>query len=179
MQQRGKSILVFSGITALTLYFLLIVIYANPFGTKSKASFVATAFIYPYFHQNWNLFVPAPSCNFSLFAWSDADTIKSDIFNDILIRHQSNRFAGYGPLVIAFSNSIHYFEKNTSLRNALNGPVENDPYFRLLEHSAGQYLQHLQKKKIASVKLILVVDDGLSRKRRVYYNRACVASGKN
>jgi hypothetical protein len=155
------------------LHFVLILIYANPFpsGTKHKLDYYAQWYVYPYFTQNWNLFVPPPSTNYKLLVSYENNGKQSiDIFNEILIKHQTNRFAGNSALLLAFSNSIHYFEKNTRLQNSLNGPVKNDLYFQILEQSAKNYIQSTRNIKIDELKLSLCVEDLPTKKMKVYYN---------
>jgi hypothetical protein len=95
---------------------------------------------------------------------------KKDVFNEIVIKHQSNRLVGMGPLVLAFSNTIHYFEKNTGRLEKLNGPISGDKYFEILEHEARNYLINTEKIEPQLVKLFLVVENVLSHERRVYFN---------
>ena len=90
--------------------------------------------------------------------------MRLDIFNDILTKHQTNRFAGYEALLIALSNSLHYFEKNTTLKN---GKVQNDKNFAIIQHFTKKYLQ---SKKIHSFKLIMLTSDVITKKTRCYYD---------
>lgn len=153
------------------MHFCLVIVFANPVGhEKNKMSYIAGAYVYPYFQQNWNLFTPAPVSNYTLYAKPDNENVSQDIFNEILIKHQSNRLAGDEPFLIAFTNTIHYFEKNTSLIASLNGPLKGDRYFDILEHSTKNYLQISRKKHFSSVKLILIVKDVITKEQRVYFN---------
>lgn len=155
------------------MHFFLILIYANPFpsNTKRTLNYYAQWYVYPYFNQNWNLFVPPPSTNYKLLvSFQDKGKQSVDIFNEILIQHQTNRFAGHSALLLAFSNSIHYFEKNTPLQNALNGPVKNDLYFQILKQAAKNYIQSTRNINIDELKLSLCVEDLPSKKIKVYYN---------
>src|SRR4051812_31267263 len=77
-----------------------------------KPNLYSISYTYPFFHQNWNLFVPPPNSNYYLYVYNKNSTAESmDVFGEILMGHQKNRFRGYGPILIALSNSIHYFEK--------------------------------------------------------------------
>jgi hypothetical protein len=128
--------------------------------------------VYPYFNQGWNLFVPPPDCNYRLFAeYENKGTRKKDIFQEVLLQHQNNRFKGYGPLLLAFSNSIYYFEKTTELQKQLNGPVLRDSYFEIIENTALNYLRATEHKKIEKAKLLLVIENINSGTSRVYYNK--------
>lgn len=93
-----------------------------------------------------------------------SDSVKINIFNELLIKHKSNSLAGYQPLLLALSNSIHYFEKNTALKS---GKVTNDINFRIVEHFAKNYLHAKTKQPL---KVILIINDVLTKQNRWYYN---------
>ncbi len=172
MRPSVKKVLLLSGLFLLLLHILFICIYANPWGRgKTKADYLVGAWIYPYFHQNWTLFTPAPSCNYSLYVWSDSHPEKHDIFREILTAHRRNRFAGHEALLLAFSNSIHYFEKNCSLQQTVNGPVQGNANFDLLSHSAENYLAHTSGKSVKGIKLMLIAKDVNSGEQRIWFSR--------
>jgi hypothetical protein len=149
----------------------MIFIYASPVKIETgKPLYLANAYVYPYFYQNWNLFVPVPESNYQLFVKEAKDKNYKDVFSEVLTKHQSNRLLGYEPLVIGFSNCIHYFEKNSELQNTLYGPISADANFDILMHATKSYLQHKQNKKVDSLQLILVVSDVEDGKQRMYYN---------
>lgn len=129
----------------------------------NKFSFFYT---YPFFHQNWNLFVPPPQSNYNLYAFYESDKgfQKTDLFQQLLIKHQSNRFSGTEPLLIAISNCIHYVE--TSSRPGLSC----DDNFKMIEKFANSYLRHTHTLKSGQIKLILVVSNINTAEARVYYN---------
>jgi hypothetical protein len=147
----------------LLLHFLLVTVYANkPTTNRTKIDYYASFYVYPYFHQNWNLFVPPPSSNYSLIAYTDKGEI--DIFKTILTKHRNNRFAGNEPLVIALTNSIHYFEKNVTTKNC---KITDDKNFKIIEHFVKNYLA---EKKTDAFKLILLTSDLVTKQNRYYYN---------
>lgn len=156
----------------LCVHFTLVVIFANPYTTtKHKLDYYAEWYVYPYFSQAWNLFVPTPATNYRLFVTYENNGPQSkDIFQEILLKHQTNRLAGYGPVLLAFSNSIYYFETATKLQHALNGPVRNDVYFQVIENSVLNYLSHTEGKKIEKVKMILLIESVASNDRKAYFN---------
>jgi hypothetical protein len=161
------------GLFVLTAHFALVLIYANPFEHgKTKMGYYAQAYVYPYFHQNWNLFAPPPTSNYTLLATYNHNGNKTvDVFNEMLVKHQTNRLSGYEPLLIAFSNSIHYFEKNTQLKKLLNGPILDDPHFNMLEHAVGKYLEVKNKIHLSQLRLLLIVEDDSPEKQRLYFNK--------
>lgn len=115
--------------------------------------------------------MPPPNTNYRLFVeYDEQGTKRTDIFQEALLKHQSNRFRGYGPLVLALTNSIHYFEKNTTLQKALNGPVKEDLYFKMLRKTACNYLSATRGKKLELRKITLVVCDIHSGSSKVYFD---------
>lgn len=158
----------------LLLHFSIVCIYTSPFnrdGKKTNTAYAALYYAYPYFHQNWNLFAPPPNTNYQLFVQFEHNGIhQKEIFNDLLLQHQTNRFKGLEPLVVTFANSIHFFEKNTALQQAINGPVNGDINFIILEHSVEKYLQHQYKGKVQNLRLFLLVSDIETKAQRTYFN---------
>ncbi len=155
----------------LLLHFGAVLVYSNPFSSeKTKPAFYAQAFIYPYFHQNWNLFAPVPDSNYHLYCvFEDRGIQKTDVFNEIETLHQQNRLKGYAPLLLTFANSIHYFEKNTELKALYNGPINGDRNFDILVNTAKRYLNYSRSIKIQNLKLILVVEPK-NKQQKFYFN---------
>jgi hypothetical protein len=154
------------------LHFTLIIVYTNPLPhTKSKIDYYAEWYVYPYFTQNWSLFAPTPTTNYNLFVeYNDNGLQKVDVFNELLLQHQGNRFKGRGSVLLAFTNSIHYFEKTTKKLGTLNGPITDDLYFEMIVQETLNYIRSTRKIKIEAVKIQLVVQSIDLGKSRVYYN---------
>jgi hypothetical protein len=172
MKKRWRMIVLCLGLLVLALHVLLLCMYVNPLpGSKGRFYFQAYNYVYPFFHQNWNLFAPAPDCNYSLLAmYEDQGPKVLDVFGEIVQKHQANRLAGHEPLVLAFSNSIHYFEKNSPGQQALNGPVKDDLNFTILERTVKGYLKETRRLEQVPIRLFLVVDNIHTGQRRVYFN---------
>lgn len=171
MRLVSKKLFLFAGLALLFLHIAMICIYARPSGRgDTKADYLAGAWVYPYFHQSWSLFTPAPSCNYSLYVWSGTSPEKRDIFREILTAHRSNRFAGHEASLLAFSNSIHYFEKNSVAQAAVNGPMQGDANFDLLMRAAENYSAYREEEKTSRVKLMLVAKDIHSGEQRIWFN---------
>ena len=161
------------GLLVLVVHVLLLCIYVSPLpGSKGRFYFQAYKYVYPWFHQNWNLFAPAPDSNYRLLALYDNGSPQVvDVFDELVQAHQANRLAGHEALVVAFSNSMHYFEKNSPLQQALNGPIKNDMNFSILEQATHRYLQETRHIGQGPLRLFLVVDQVHTGQRRVYFNR--------
>jgi hypothetical protein len=101
---------------------------------------------------------------------------EKDIFREVLTKHQSNRFAGYGPFLIALVNSIHFVEKSAQSKGHLKEVIEEDRYFKVLDQAVQNYLQatlkefKIQGSRFNKAEFLLVVNDLPSNSKRVYYS---------
>lgn len=161
MKQLLKQIILIGGLAALIFHFSLIVIYNVSPGKYSNF------YVYPYFHQNWNLFVPPPDSNYQLLIKDEKGG--TDILSELIVNHQSNRLAGNEALLLALTNSIHYFEKTALENNFINGKVENNYNFAIIEKTVNAYFAN-KKIKHPPFKLILIVSPLNLEAKRVYYN---------
>ncbi|MCE3228385.1 MAG: hypothetical protein K0S32_2936 [Bacteroidetes bacterium] len=151
------------GITAVIVHFSLLFFYA--FVPNRYSSF----YVYPYFYQDWRLFVPAPDSNYKLYAtYDDSGAKTTDVFTELMNKHQSNRASGNEPLMIALSNSIHYFEKVTDPGKITD--TKEGTKFSLVEKFARNYIEETRNIKLNQLKLILVVTSTDSSQTKVYYN---------
>lgn len=167
-----KIIVISIGLLALAIHFGSVLVYSKPIASKKqKVDFYAQAYVYPYFHQNWNLFVPIPDANYKLFCEFENNGKQIvDVFEEITIQHQTNRLKGYEPLIVAFSNSFHFFKNTNNYSAILNGPIKNDLNFSIIEHAAINYLEYTRKIKIQKVKLMLVAQQSFTNKQKIYFN---------
>ncbi len=133
---------------------------------KNKLDFYSSFYSYPYFHQNWNLFTPVPKQNFELFAFTNGKTI--NVLGDILNNHQKNRLAGEEALLLAFTNSIHYFFANRKIES---GSVLNDKNFIIIEFSTRNYIKQKYLLNNQNIKLLLMVKDIRTNHTLYFYNK--------
>jgi hypothetical protein len=150
------------------LHFSLVIAFANPWSSSIPP--IAMRYAYPFFQQSWEMFVPAPSSNYKLFVEYECNGIqKYDLFEEVNTAHHQNRLKGYEPLMLLFSNSIHYFEYSTPLQEKLNGPMRNDLHFTMIEHSALNYVRKKHDCQIPRIKMVLYIS-GPATGQRVYFN---------
>ena len=133
-------------------------------------AYISQAYCYPFFHQSWNLFAPPPDANYKLFVDYEGCSAGCDIFSEVLHEHRKNSLKGLGPVLIALTNSIHYFEKNAVGTNKLTGPIKNDVYFDVMAHTVRNYINSSRHLQLSAIKIILVVEEVKNHSRRAYYN---------
>jgi hypothetical protein len=113
------------------------------------------------------LFTPPPENNYNLYViYKDGKNqpVTIDVFAEVISEHQINRLKGMESLVLAFSNTIHYFETNHEPGHA------SGKNFELLENLTVNYLMYSRGEKIIKPKLILVASNINTKSRRVFYN---------
>ncbi|MBA3663805.1 MAG: hypothetical protein H0W61_06310 [Bacteroidetes bacterium] len=158
MHIKVKKVIIVAGLVILCVHFTLLLMYSFK---KDKYSFF---YMYPYFHQNWNVFVPPPSSNYNLYAvYENSGLQRTDIFTEIVTAHQANRFAGKESFVLALSNSIHYFETEKN-------PDVSGNNFKMIKSFVKNYLEGTRSCVLKNLKLILVVKSTGSTAPRVYTN---------
>jgi hypothetical protein len=161
-----------SGILFLLVHFLLITIYCLKQENKKKIHFYSQLYVYPFFHQGWQLFAPAPDVNYTLF-FSVKEKGKQrtiDVLDPVIEMHRRNRLAGYGPLLIALVNSIHFFEKNALPEVTPLTAIKDDINFTIMQKIAESTSRLVGEDLPEDRRLILVVNEISGKKNRVYHN---------
>jgi len=178
MSNKKAIIILAAGAVFILLHFLLLSFYLV------KPNNLSVKYCYPYFHQSWNLFVPPPNCNYNLYVYfpqkeksnaanttlDTTDLKYFDVFDEIVENHQKNRLKGYEPLLIALSNSIHYFEKEAEEQKFTAGKVEHNVNFDIIEKFVKNYVKVVKHNNTNGLKMILLVNPTNNGKQRVYYN---------
>jgi hypothetical protein len=156
----------------LLLHFSLVWLYVNPFQAEKDRSFWGQFYCTPFFSQGWTMFVPVPHNNYMLFVdyTTKGQKQQREIFQSLVARHRANRLAGYEPTLVAFTNSIHYFEHSTPLNASLNGPVRDDLYFKILKHSAINYVKRECRCEPQNARVILLIKPANGDAMRVYFD---------
>lgn len=169
-----KVILLCGAFVLLGMHFTLLLIQTlwHP-PQKTRLNYWADHYAYPFFQQGWSLFAPAPNVNYKLFvAYERNGPQQQELISNCLWKHQDNLLAGREAPLLALCNSAHFFEKSSPLKNPLNGPVQNDVYFDILEQQALRYLNSRTETKVKACKLALYVHDFVTEQEYVYYNSA-------
>lgn len=148
------------------LHFFIVFNYNFSASNNSKVSYYYTYYGYPYFHQNWNLFAPVPKQNYELFVFNNGLVI--NVLGDVLQKHKKNRFSGNEGLLIAFTNSIHYFVSSTTVNSGL---VINNNNFEMLGFSVKNYLKNKTEFRNAQPNILLKVTEINTKKIRYFYNK--------
>ncbi len=168
-----KSIFTFLVLIAIVIHFSIILAYTNPvYELKGKTKFYSQWYAYPFFDQGWKLFAPVPVNNYHLYVTYQAEgtTQKINLSQHIKNKQILNRFNGYETMSLALNNTIHAFESSTKLQNKLNGPIQNELTYTMLQHVVKQYLAYYSNNQATNIQTILLVENVITHQQRVYFD---------
>jgi hypothetical protein len=146
MNQAAKGL--FAIILALTLCFHFVMVFIYCASLKihnAKLNFLNNLYVYPVFHQNWNLFVPAPNEERKLFVRYRTNKEFSnweDILSREIVDHKQNRLLGNEARVLLLSNSLIYELNSLDGKESCifnNRPSNNE--FKVLQFEIEKYLK--------------------------------------
>lgn len=153
-------------------HFFVVFIYSSHIKLNSKKlDFISRLYVYPVFHQNWALFVPAPNVERKLFVRFKINNQFCD-WQDILQReillHRSNRLSGGEAKVLLLSNSLiyelNYLDEKQSFVTA---KMPTNKEFEVLRFEIEKYLKSRFNCNNTSYELLLVSEG--ADKTKAYY----------
>ncbi|HRG00483.1 MAG TPA: DUF5819 family protein [Bacteroidia bacterium] len=155
-------------------HFIMILVYCLSDKTgKQKFDLISRLYVNPVFHQNWNLFVPAPNEERKLFVRYTTNANFSD-WEDVLAREnalqKNSKVLGNEARVLLISNSLIY-ELN-SLDNVescvyYKKPQSNE--FKVLQFEIEKYLQSVIQVKGVFHYEVLLVSEGKYQTKAYYF----------
>jgi hypothetical protein len=163
----------------LCLHFLMVWLHINPFRPQGTVSYWGEWYCSPFFSQGWTLFTPVPRNNYMIFVEYEKEgkKIRREIFQSLVQKHRTNRFAGLEPFVVAFVNSIHYFYHTTPLQKPLNGPISGVLYFDIVEHTARRFVMNDCDCDPKNFSMVLLIVPHSGGQPRAYYSDPKSAPG--
>lgn len=180
MNQINKRLFAIVLVGLLCLHFFLIFIYCTSLKIKNqKLNYICNLYIYPVFHQNWGLFVPAPNTQRKLFVRyknNNEFTNWQDILNLEIMNHKKNRLLGGETKVLLLSNSLIYE------LNSLDGvsshiynkkPINKE--FEVLQFEVNQYLKNYFKV-YTNTKYELMLVSTQPDKNTAYYMQSLITN---
>lgn len=178
MNQVTKRIFIIVLAAFLCLHFGMVFIYSSPIKlSNKKLDFINHLYVYPVFHQNWNLFVPAPNVERKLFVRYQINHQFSDwkdILGNEIANHKNNRLSGGEAKVLLFSNSLIY-ELNYLIekKSFATSIVPSNSEFKVLRFEIERYLKSRFNCK-DNIYELLVVEEGIDKTRAYYFQTLTV-----
>ena len=158
---------------ALGVHFFLVFIYASPLRSSSlKLRILSAYYMTPFFHQNWCLFVPAPSEDRRLYVryfddntWSDWE----DVFQKQISEQRNGVILANEEEVLGLSLSLVYLS-NTEDKPQKVFLAEPDKFnFKVVKKAVRQYLVNHKELKNPQKFEILFSQIGRDYQANYYY----------
>lgn len=146
MNSITRSFFAFVVVLALCFHFMFILIYSSPIHIKSpKINFLSHLYVYPFFDQNWELFVPAPNEQHMIFVRYKVGNKYSnwqDILSQEIMNQRENKVLGNEARVLLFSKAVIF--ELIKLNGSPSAIFKNAPTnieFEVLKHEINQFLK--------------------------------------
>ena len=152
----------------LTVHFLAVLAYASPEALTGKFKHYVFPYMYPYFHQSWSLFVPVPKENFNVYVKVNSGPWE-DVFQNVVMKHQSNRIAGNENLMLAFSNSLRYYVSSVSDKNQVMVDDDANVNYVVLRNIITQYYRKKSGTEPRNMEIIIVTTNSNKAKQYAHY----------
>jgi len=172
MNNSGKRILSFLLLAFLVFHFLCLINYASPLKSSNRCfNVITTMYGYPYFHQQWTVFVPTPVKKFELMIRNGSGNKWqrwTNIVNHLLKRRKYNLPLGRETEVLLITNSINYLSYDLGETNRVFNKKPDLQSFKVLEHAANYYFRNFRCWKAGKEYELLLITHSPG-KRTAYY----------
>lgn len=172
MKPALKTILSVGMLVFLALHFMLLLNYTAPRRLGGKAGAVSQVYCYPYFHQQWTVFVPAPNMRFQLFVRNTQASEKNwmPVVSDAILNPERDQaLIGNEIQSLIFDNAINYLVSDLGNANRVFLSRPQLPSFAILERAVYSYLYHARSTSGNAAYEILLLVTSPDQKPVAYY----------
>lgn len=154
----------------LGLHFLLIFNYAAPLKINHSLTSASNIYCYPFFHQQWTVFVPTPTKQFDLYI-RNGNSISwqpwINVTKALIKKNRKSIIMGKETEVLLVTNAINYLAYDLGNTTRIYARKPNIPSFNVLEHAARNYFRNYRCWKEGKQYEIAVIST--SPKKTIYY----------
>jgi hypothetical protein len=158
-------------LTYLSLHFVAVMSYSFFGEERTKVYYYSYTYLYPYFHQDWNLFVPSPKQNFKVLVKYKIHGVErdwQDIFFEINSKHQNNRLRGKEAILLALSNSLRYYSGSVKEESAIESKDENVNY-KVLEKMVSKCISNFEGTEPRELEILVGIYSTKSKLSHFHY----------
>lgn len=83
----------------------------------------------------------------------------TDVFNAILSEHQQNRFAGHEAVLLAFSNSLRYYDFSVAEKSLIEADGDANVNYCVLKKIVTQYIRQKEVTMFQDLEMIIGIHD--------------------
>lgn len=118
---------------------MAVLAYAFPAKDENKFKAYVFPYVYPYFHQDWSMFAPIPKQNYTIYVRYDGHDWY-DVFNEVVMAHQNNRFSGHENISISLSSAIRYYASSIESANTYKVDDGSNVNLKVIEKILIKYI---------------------------------------
>ncbi len=170
MSTAGKRIVSLFLLSFLCVHFICIMDYAAPVKLPGVIKAAGNMYCYPYFHQQWTVFVPAPNKQFDLMIRNGSGN-KWQPWTNITSRLMKRRsaFLGREVEVLLITNSINYVAYDLGEKDQVFYEKPDLPSFKVLERAAKYYFRNFRCWKGGKAYELLLITRSKDRTTAYYF----------
>lgn len=153
--------------TALILWiffhYFFIIVNHSPLQAKGKMKSASVLYTFPFFCQNWSLFVPAPTHAKTFFVryktagnftpWKHTGT-------EVILKYKKCPATGSDMMLLLVTNSLYYVCADFTEQSAVFNTENAKPAFRVFKHITDKLLQTEYKLAPQTAYELLIVEQG-------------------
>lgn len=175
MKPALKNILATGVLLFLGFHFVLVLNYTAPVSAGGKLKAASALYCYPYFHQQWTVFVPAPQKCFDLMIRNGSAANHSwqawrNITNHLLKRRKSyTALLGRETEILLMTNAVSYLSSDLEEKDQVFLTRPEWPSFDVLERATRYYFRNFRCWKDGKDYELLLIMRKPGQKPVVYY----------
>lgn len=145
MKYKHKRLVGIVLLLLISVHFSLVIVYESPFFKKisGKLNAISFNYTYPYFHQSWELFVPPPKANHSLFVRYKNNASWSawrDILKEETSMQKTQFMRGNEMIALTISTTCHFAKASCKEKNSQFQNVYQSTEVKVLDYMVSHYL---------------------------------------
>lgn len=134
---------------------MAVLLYAFPGKEEYKLKYYVFPYIYPYFHQDWSMFVPVPTQNFNVYVRMNGEDWQ-DVIHDLNMKHQANRFGGNETSLLALTSALRFYSSTIEKeKSQIISDDNSNLNFEVVERIIKGYLVSKDKERLDGMEIII------------------------
>jgi len=145
MKPALKTILAAGMLLFLGFHFLALLHYAAPVSVGARLKAASALYCYPYFHQQWTVFVPAPDRQSDLYIRNGEGAVWQPwhpVTQGLIRRQRQCPWAGREMEALLLTNAISYVRHDLGAQTLIFDKAPDLPSFQVMERAARYYFRN-------------------------------------
>lgn len=140
-----KNVIALGMLLFLAFHFILLFNYTAPVKAGGKVSSASQGYCYPYFHQQWTVFVPAPDKQSDLYIRNGEGDVWQpwvNVTQRFIKKQRQHPLEGRETEVLLITNAINYVTYDLGEQNHTFHEAPDLPSFKVMERAAKYFFRN-------------------------------------